>query len=139
MSDVKEAANKLYIHAISKKLNFPKIWEETKCIQTCAATLLVHRIPDGFDTEEAFNDLVEKYGLVEEKITATVEEKKKRKASSAAEAVIAAVADEDGDDDNKPKKAKKIESVAEEENRVIADAIREMSTIYFKNKDARKG
>ena len=40
MSDVKEAANKLYTHAISKKLNFPKIWEETKCIQTCAATLV---------------------------------------------------------------------------------------------------
>lgn len=160
MSDIKETAKKLYDYAIAKKLNFPKIWEETKCIQTCAATLvrniesivdintlliqlffikLVHRISDGFDTEEAFKDLLEKYGSVEEKITATVEEKKKRKASGAAEAVIAAAVEEDDDDDNRPKKVKKIDSVAEEENRVVADAIREMATIYFKNKDTRKG
>lgn len=43
------------------------------------------------------------------------------------------------DPDLKPKKAKKSEIVAEERNRPIAEAIKEMADIYFKNKDSRKG
>ena len=78
---------------------------------------------------------MEKYGLIEEKNPPPSE--KKRKASTAADAVIAAAVEEDVED--RPKKANKIDSVAVEENRAIAEAIREMATIYFKNKDARKG
>ncbi len=43
------------------------------------------------------------------------------------------------EEDGSAKKLKKVEMVAKEENRAIAEAIKEMADIYFKNKDARKG
>ena len=89
---------------------------------------LVHRVSEGFDIDEAFKDLEEKYGLEEE----TKKSSRPSKKSKIEEVDIEA-------EDAQPKKAKKTEVVANEENRGIADAILEMATIYFKNKDARKG
>ena len=88
-----------------------------------------------FDLDAALECLAEKYGI-EEPVTEQRdgEGKKSKKRKKA-----------DGNEDNeegaeeKPKKEKKTSVMTNEQNRAVAEAIKEMADIYFKNKDPRKG
>ena len=83
---------------------------------------MLFRDADGkFDLNSALALLEEKYGL---KVATNHEPAKKRKAD---------------DTDPLPSKVPKTSLVAVEENRPLADSIKEMADIFFKNKDARKG
>lgn len=113
---------------------------------------MIFKSGDEFDFEGALQSLVEKYGKEEEAAPATKKaakkvvkseddegesseagEKKTRKRKKAAEG------DEEDEDSEDKKKVKKTSVVAEERNRPVAEAIKEMADIYFKNKDMRKG
>ena len=90
-----------------------------------------------FNLEGGLESLIEKYGQ------SVVEEKPKSKKRKADEEEDEEEAGEDGDEEGKkkkkPKAPPKTSVVAEERNRRAAEAIQEMATIYFKNKDMRKG
>lgn len=114
---------------------------------------MIFKSGDEFDFEGALQSLVEKYGKEEEAAPAPKKaakkaavksedgeddgseagEKKTRKRKKAAEG------DEEDEDGEDKKKVKKTSIVAEERNRPVAEAIKEMADIYFKNKDMRKG
>lgn len=40
MSNPREVATTLYQNAIKANIRFPKVWDESKCIQTCGAILV---------------------------------------------------------------------------------------------------
>jgi hypothetical protein len=98
---------------------------------------LIFRNEGGFDLEGALESLVDKYGKEEESTASPKKSTKKRKKDT--EADDENEEEEEGDSKQKKKAPKKTEIVAEERNRPIAEAIKEMADIYFKNKDARKG
>ncbi len=87
----------------------------------------MHRNAEGFDVDAALEALIEKYGQ-EEVIEKTPSKKRKEKAGDA-----------EGDGEGSGKKIKKSEIMANESNRAVAEAIKEMADLYFKNKDMRKG
>lgn len=94
---------------------------------------MLFRSGNEFDIDNALNDLIGKYGVQVENEEAPGKKRQKRDSSSA-------VPSDDEDVEEKPKrKINKTDIVANEENRGIAEAIREMGVIYFTNKDARKG
>lgn len=117
---------------------------------------MIFKSGDSFDFEGALQSLTEKYGKDEEVApAATTNKKAAKKASSGETEAGESEADggekksrkrkknsaEDGEEDGEEekKKVKKSSIVAEERNRPIAEAIKEMADIYFKNKDMRKG
>ena len=139
--EARAAAKTLKEMAMTKFCRFPKIWDETKILQECGKTILLYKKDDGtFDFDEALEYLIEKYGVEkpavkEEEIDLTSTPTKKRtKAKRAAEETV-----EEDEDIAKKKKLKKSETFVVEENRGVGEAIYEMASIYFKNKDARKG
>jgi len=94
---------------------------------------MLHRVDGSFNIDAALEELIEKYGQEEQEEEKAVPQKGKKRKS-------AKEGDEDGEDISPKKKGpKKIEIMAEERNRPVAEAIMEMASIYFKNKDARKG
>lgn len=88
---------------------------------------MLHRKDDSFDIEAALNEIIEKYGQEESKVSDRKEKKRKLLAS------------DDSANQDSAKKASKLDTVAEERNRELAEAIKEMASVYFKNKDVRKG
>lgn len=40
MSNPREVATNLYHNALKNNIRFPKVWDESKCIQTCGAILV---------------------------------------------------------------------------------------------------
>ena len=96
---------------------------------------MLHRSADGFDIDSALENLIEKYGK-EESTEKSTTKKRKSTGNDTAESK-----DGEEEDNEAPKKKgpKKTEIMAEERNRPVAEAIKEMADIYFKNKDARKG
>lgn len=116
---------------------------------------MVHRKDGGFDEEAALDDLISKYGQIASATSGSkrkLEDGENEEAEAKAEELdkdgAAVISEEEGEgsenEGRKTKKrkapaVKKTEIVAVEENRAIAEAIQEMATIAFKNKDARKG
>mmetsp|Transcript_402 Transcript_402/g.584 ORF Transcript_402/g.584 Transcript_402/m.584 type:complete len:210 (+) Transcript_402:336-965(+) len=151
--NVKDAAKSLYDYALSKKVKFPKIWDEAKLIQTCGATLLVYRTPEGFDINKGFADLESKFGVEEDdgekaddgekeddgEKKDVVGAKQQSPSAKSKRSRKAKVLSDDEKDEVSPKKTKKSETMVEEKNRKVAEAIKEMADIYFRNKDMRKG
>ncbi len=86
----------------------------------------MHKTSDGFNLEAAVEALIEKYG--QEEVKSPNVKKRKSKASDDGEEKVESA-----------KKIKKSEIMANESNRPVAEAIKEMADLYFKNKDARKG
>eukprot|EP01040_Poterioochromonas_malhamensis_P010273 gene10274-11175_t len=148
MSDTKEAARQLLTLARERKVRFPSIWDETKLFQTCGATIVLHRNDTGsFDMEGAIDDLISKYGSapIESPVKGKGKGTKRKKDDEDEEAEEKEADDEDeGEEGGKKKKQKKPKAppktsvVAEESNRKVAEAVKEMADIYFKNKDMRK-
>lgn len=134
MSNPREAAQKLYARALESKVKFPKIWDESKSMQNCGALLMTHRSSDGFNLDAALQDLIDRHGQ-EEQPKSSGNKRKKLKDDGDAEGKQ----DEDEGSSGSTKKVKKTDVVAEERNRPVAEAIKEMADIYFKNKDMRKG
>lgn len=89
---------------------------------------MLHRKDGTFDIESALNEIIEKYGQDLPKDSDQKEKKRK-------------LIDSEDTAEKEPaaKKTSKLDTVVEERNRALADAIKEMAGIYFKNKDARKG
>ena len=142
MSNPREVALALSTRATESKVRFPKVWDDARVLQDCGKTLMLFKDENGnFDVDAALNSLIESYGVESTQNSVEHEsgssENKKRKS----EETDTATNDNDGDDaDSKKKiKVKKTEVVAVESNRPVATAIAEMSSIYFKNGDARKG
>jgi len=132
MNNPKEAALSLASLAKSRKVRFPKIWDDNKIMMDCGKTLMMFRNEDGiFDEVAALASLEENYGLdnVAEDRSVDNDSKKRQKSDEIT----------GSDDEQKKKKVLKSDIVACEENRIIATTIKEMADIYFKNKDARKG
>lgn len=90
---------------------------------------MLHKTSDGFDKESALKTLIDKYGMEDSKQEATSPVNKRKSDGS----------DEDGSQIDSKKKAKKSEVVANEKNRPVAEAIKEMADACFKSKDMRKG
>lgn len=89
---------------------------------------MMHRSADGFDLDAALEALIEKYG--QEEVVTKKSPSKKRKGEN------------ENDDESAPgsnKKVKKTDIVANEGNRSVAEAIKEMADLNYKNKDMRKG
>lgn len=131
----KEAANNISLKAKELKIRFPSIWDDAKILQTCGATMMTFRLDDGFDDVQTLNQLIETYGVHETKDTI------ERKRSIDIIDVDENIKTEDTVSklENVVKKVKKSETVLNEKNRAIAEAVREMAEIYFKNGDSRKG
>lgn len=97
---------------------------------------MIFRSSEGnFDIDAALQNLIEKYEVEDLPTTDESAPKKTKKRKNAYE--------DDGVDGgegkSKPKMEKKSIIVANEENRPVAEAIKEMADIYFRNKDTRKG
>jgi hypothetical protein len=106
---------------------------------------MLNKNEDGatFNIEAALESLTEKYGL-NEKATAAAAKKESGKKRKNENSDDEGEGDGDGEDEDKkkskkPKAPSKTSIVAEEKNRAVAEAIKEMADIYFKNKDMRKG
>jgi hypothetical protein len=136
MANPKEIAAKFMTLAIEMKIRFPKTWDEAQIRKCVGATLLLNRgdEPGTFNEKGVLNDLEEKFGVDEAEIAKQTKKNPKKRTSESGEGH-----DDDEDDTKTSKKPKKTETVAVEDNRGIAEAIKEMADIYFKNKDARKG
>lgn len=118
----------------------------------CSNEQMIFKNGEEFDFETALQSLIEKYGL-EEAAAKPVAAKKATKKSSPEDAEEESGdkksrkrkkgsenGDEDAEDGEEEKKrVKKTAVVTEERNRPVAESIKEMADIYFKNKDARKG
>lgn len=98
--------------------------------------------------EGAIDDLISKYGSapIESPVKGKGKGTKRKKDDEDEEAEEKEADDEDeGEEGGKKKKQKKPKAppktsvVAEESNRKVAEAVKEMADIYFKNKDMRKG
>eukprot|EP00596_Hydrurales_sp_CCMP1899_P006005 CAMPEP_0119042540 /NCGR_PEP_ID=MMETSP1177-20130426/15816_1 /TAXON_ID=2985 /ORGANISM="Ochromonas sp, Strain CCMP1899" /LENGTH=208 /DNA_ID=CAMNT_0007009423 /DNA_START=81 /DNA_END=707 /DNA_ORIENTATION=+ len=151
MSSPKEVAAKLLISAKENKVRFPKVWEESRLLQDCFATLMLHKEDGVFNAEAALAALIEKYGQEATTAAAAVEkifseldtdekvegegDKKKRK-PKAKKADEEEELDEDG---QKIKKVKAPDTVANEANREIASIIKEIGVMYFKIAETMKG
>lgn len=88
----------------------------------------MHRSVDGFDLDAALEALIEKYGQEDAAVKKSPSKKRK--------------GDSENDDESAPssnKKIKKTDIVANEGNRSVAEAIKEMADLNYKNKDMRKG
>ncbi len=92
---------------------------------------MLNRSPEGFNIEEALQVLIEKYGQAadESKEKST---KKKRKSNAAEDG-------EEGEGKEEVKKVRKTEQIANEDNRPLAEAIKEIADINFKQKEMRTG
>jgi hypothetical protein len=73
MSSPKEVAAKLLISAKENKVRFPKVWEESRLLQDCFATLMLHKEDGVFNEEAALAALIEKYGQEATTAAAAVE------------------------------------------------------------------
>jgi len=139
MSNPREVALTLSKKASESKVRFPKVWDDARILQDCGKTLMLFKDESGcFDVDGALDSLIETYGVessADTQVHQSVSVSKKRKSD---ETAIGSNEDEDPES-NKKAKIKKSEIVAVEENRPIATAIAEMSSIYFKNGDPRKG
>lgn len=148
MSNVKAAAKELYDKAVNSKVRFPKIWEPTRVVQECGTIMLLHRTATGFDLDTSLSDLVTKYGKDESPSKTSKSSKRKHDAEAKEDSEVAeentgnikAEGKTDDDGDGSPsKKARKKEAVANEANRAVAEAIKEIGVFYFKNKENTKG
>ena len=124
----------------------------------------MHRKDGGFDQEKALQQLIDKFGVDESKVKAekaasssssspgsakrksTADDSKDQansaeegKASVKAEKKRKVKKDAEDTEASPSKKVKKSDTVANEANRGIAEAIKEIADTYFKNKDMRKG
>lgn len=131
-ANMKELAQKLYDTCKQRSVRFPKVWDESVTRTACGSELMLHRTDEGADLDAALEGLIEKFGI-EESSSSTAGKKKKKEKDEGDEF---AEGDEEG---GEKKKAKKTETMVVEENRAVAEAIKEMADIYFKNKEARKG
>ena len=110
----------------------------------------MYRTAEGFDAMKGYDDLKTKFGVEEEDdneqedknedaddadgIESKDEAPKKAKKSRKSK-----VLNGEESEEVSPKKVKKSEIMVEEKNRKVAEAIKEMADIYFRNKDMRKG
>lgn len=95
---------------------------------------MLHRVEGAFNIDEAIQDLIEKYGQAPEEEKASKTTKKKRKSDAAD-----AEEDDDGEEKEATKKVRKTEQIANESNRPLAEAIKEIADINFKQKEMRTG
>jgi hypothetical protein len=105
MSSPKEVAAKVLISAKENKVRFPKVWDESRLLQDCFATIMLHKEDVVFNEEAALAALIEKYG---QEATAA--------ATSAAAVEKVEDADEkvEGDKKKRKPKAKKADDEEEE-------------------------
>jgi hypothetical protein len=152
----KEAATHLLAEANKQRIQFPKLMDDAKRLQVCGATVvrrrnnltpsrfvlykselklfglqMLHKEDGTFNIEEAVQSLIEKYGQAPEEEEKAGKTKKKRKSDAAM----------DGEDDGeeKEKKVRKVDQIANEDNRPLAEAIKEIADINFKQKEMRTG
>ena len=114
-----------------------------------------YKTEDGFDEDSSIQKIIDVYGVkhthkaAEVDLSASPIPKKQAASATKAKKKRQAEDDEedsadDGDDvkstkNSSSKKPKKSETFLVEDNRPLAEAIKEMADICFKNKDARKG
>lgn len=136
MSNPKDIAENLVkLAKDSFFIRFPKTWDDGQIRQQVGSTLMLNRNSDGtFDQDSTILALIEKYGVEEPKVEVAKEKPEKRKANGTPKDDV-----EEDKKDDKPKKIKKSEIMACEENRGLAEAIKEIGDIYFQNKDNMKG
>jgi len=128
----RDAAVLLKDRAIESRVRFPKVWDESKLMQSCGANLMLYKVGESFDIDGALASLIEKYGIEDPPAAAEDRSKKTKKRKK--------VDDDEGEEgEEKPKKERKKATIVNEENRPVAEAIQEMAVIYFKNKEARTG
>lgn len=102
---------------------------------------MIFRSGDDYDFAGALQSLIEKYGAEEDtaappKSTGEKKTKKRKKDESDANEDTVEAEEVSEPATKAPRKA---DTVVEERNRPVAEAIKEMAVIYFKNKDPRKG
>lgn len=149
--NIKETAEVLLKRAIEEHIRFPKTWTESQKRQSVGAAMMLRKTGDEFDHDSIINDLIEKYGkdsgsklkekdddknieVVKEDDDAPVKTNGKRASKRKLKSDDASDNEEKGEI-----KKKKVDEIGSEDNRGIAEAIREMAGLYFKNKDPRKG
>jgi hypothetical protein len=135
--NLKELAQKLYATCKEESVRFPKVWEESQTRTACGSELMLHRTEMGYDLDAAVDALIEKFGVEKsDPAPAPITGKKTKK-----EAKVKESKDDDEEDEEQEtkKKAKKSDTMAVEENRTVAEAIKEMADLYFRNKDNQKG
>ena len=105
------------------------LYSESQIRQDIGATLLLNKIEGGYDEDATLNTLIDKYGM-----SAESKESKKR------ERTKEETPKTDGEEEKgSAKKPRKPDTIVNEANRPIAEAIKEMGGFYFKNGDSRKG
>ena len=130
--------------ALAAGVRYPLHWledpEQKELKKTTFTMLLSCHKEDGsgYDEDECFNQIVEKYGL-KEQATATGSPSSKGGAGTKRAAAASSQDDEEEGGGGGGGKKKKKESMVCEENRPAATVLQELADLYWKAKDGFKG
>lgn len=156
-TDPRVACEKVLVLATEQKVRFPKTLTDAQIKQAIGAQLMISRDDEGnFILQTAgnfhillyFYESVTNYIYLVDNLIEKYGQEIPQKSENSKRSIEVDSEDEDENENStdgskkkrsKVQKPKKSETYANEENKEIADAIREMAGIYYKNADPRKG